>query len=51
MKPERKYLIKYVVVSSKPYQHFHAIVGEEKLKQAREMEKKGYFKILEVLEL
>jgi hypothetical protein len=51
MKPERKYLIKYIVVSSKPYQHYYAIVGEEKLKQAREMEKKGYFKILEVVEL
>jgi hypothetical protein len=48
---ERRYLVEYVVVSSKPRQRFYAIIGEKKLEQAREMEKAGVFKILQVVEV
>jgi hypothetical protein len=47
----RRYLVEYVVVSSRPRQRFYAIVGERKLELAREMEKMGIFKILQVVEV
>jgi hypothetical protein len=47
----RRYLIEYVVVSSKPRQRFYVIVGERKLELAKEMEKAGVFKILQVVEV
>jgi len=48
---ERRYLVEYVVVSSKPRQRFYAIVSERKLELAKEMEKAGVFKILQVVEV
>jgi hypothetical protein len=46
-----RYLIEYVVISSRPRLRFYAIVGERRLELAREMEKMGIFKILQVVEV
>jgi hypothetical protein len=48
---KRRYLVEYAIVSSKPRQRFYAIVGEKRLELAREMEKAGVFKILQVVEV
>jgi hypothetical protein len=48
---ERRYLVEYVVVTNRLRQRFYTIVSEKRLEQAREMEKMGVFKILQVVEV